>query len=305
MKRLCFILFLSALLLVVFLYFISEKNKVSTVIFSSKGEVYVGKSGNLAGAKKLKKFTEGVTGLVIYNDHVYVSVKCSYDALKRNSTIWRAKLDNSTAEFGVDDQSWEEFVVMNKYDHNIRRMAAANGHIYVVRTDGVMWRCSTEEKNKCNFFKQFDSAVTGIDFNPENNDMYVSLWSGELWRCTHPYNADDCEVSSLPVEHIMAMKIRSNSIWFGVTKKLAVGFSWLIECSIGEFHENYHCHIHLNHPELIKNIDATSRYLYLNFWMSNKIYRFDPSNNSSCSHLIPTDEFTSGPIGSMIIVENN
>lgn len=301
MKSLYFV----AILLVVLFHSNGQEDEALTMVFSSKGQVYIGKSDKLHEAKKFKNFKRYVTSFAKYNDYLYASVKRSHWSTK-DSSIWRAKLIVNSTNTEIDDKSWINFDFVNKSKEDIRCMTIAKGYIYAGRSDGIMRRCSTDEPINCTTFNQFDFGdIIGIDYNPGEEKIYAALLSGTVKRCS-PDTANSCEDMKLPVEFIMAFKIEFNTLWLDVTKETGNSGNWLLKCPISttaaEFKKN--CRLIEKHlkREFVKSIQATSSYLYLNFWNQTDIYSRDPNISSSSLYAFSVPKNVTDQLDTFIIV---
>lgn len=82
-----------------------------TVIYSVKDKVLVRESGSFNTPIELNNFGKLVTGLAVYKDYVYVSVKRSLNFYK-NSAVLRGKITKSP-NFRIDSNRWDEIHVLN------------------------------------------------------------------------------------------------------------------------------------------------------------------------------------------------
>lgn len=100
----------------------SQENENFTIIYAVEGKVFARKSGEYKAPIKLQEFNADVTDFAIHNNYLYTSVKRRY---LKDSAIWRVK-----ATYLTDNDSWQEFHILNVLLKDMNCVATANGTIY-------------------------------------------------------------------------------------------------------------------------------------------------------------------------------
>lgn len=264
-----------------------QENDSLTVIYAVENQVFAKEFGGHNLPKELENFEGHVTGLAMYNDYLYISEARS-GFFTKNSRIWRIKKLTNSTSFEIDKSSKETIHVVSADSADILSMVIANGFIYAGRSDGVMWRCSTDKQDSCKDFnvfkkKSIDTSITSIDYNPADGNIYTvervfEYSSGKLSYLVKSCQLDTVESCNLSYSFynykITAFKIAFDTIWFGTETGKLLKCPKDENClEVDDFERSGSLKIY-----------ALDKYLYLNVKSGNyTIWRCDPNSIEPCS----------------------
>lgn len=216
----------------------------STMIYAFERKVYAKELGRQIETRELIEFKGYVSGLAVYNNYLYVSVN-SNKSISLNSTIWRFPKLSHTSSFDIDKSVIKQFQELRTVSEDILSIAVAKGYVYAGRSDGILWRCSTEQSDSCEDFHQLGSMkefedqpvsskarIGEVNYNPSNDRIYVvksvrtdSLLVHFMWHCsmTTPETCDFIDTINLGGwANVLNAFDAFDAMWiadFGVLKK--------------------------------------------------------------------------------------
>lgn len=260
-----------------------ENSKDFKMIFGlADGRVLVANSYLFNKTKQIARFPNEISSLAVHKDYLYVSQKV-HSFINRDSSIWRCKIIDS--KNFIIHPNCIRFTEVCLLGESVLSMVALQDYIYVGRSDGVIWRCATDNTNNCEIFNQVGAhKITGIDYNPRNGNIYVSLWTGTLLRCRH-YCGSSCEsVYSWSEHKFTALKMAFDAVWIGTDTgelwKCPLSYSEEMKCLLWD-----KSHVGVN----ILSIEATNEYVYANL-KGLKMWQCDPNKVWSCHVTFSTPE---------------
>lgn len=242
-----------------------------------------------------------VAALARFEDYIFASTETSYLKAFRLSnltrlqfanlrSLYRCKILNST-DFSILHSICEEFDGLG-YFRSVSSMVMMNSTLFIAFTNGEVIRCSANQPHSCeetesiNISKDLEK-ITGIDFNPNDGQLYVSSSSGKLWR--RSINSKDSLLTypwyillfSTNYDGFTSMKIAFDAIWIGTDKgeliKCLVSSNDKIDCLVfDKFYKN-----------AIVSMNDFNGFLYIHL-ENNNICRCNPSENWKCRHLFST-----------------
>lgn len=258
-----------------------EKLEVLPMAFLTEKQFFAVIPGDPHRVVEVAHFSTDVTSLVASNAYFYIA---SSPDLKndKGSTIWYAKTDNAVSygkTVGEDSNvHWRELdVAESTSSGNITSMVLVGERLFAGFTNKTVWVCNATKADSCKTFFTFNHGVTAMDYNPGDGNMYVSLSSGRLWRCSLDLQGSDCNEVRFLIElnhGINTFKISFGAIWIGFGSEL-----WTCPLkSNNKNHKELECSIFYEYPLFeneIRFIAATYKYLYVSANSSDEILRCD------------------------------
>lgn len=264
------------------------------MVYAVGKQVFVKDISGRAITGFLKEFKGYVSGLAMYDNHLYASVRRTDNT---HSSIHRLNLT-----------SWEDFHLFNATDSDILSMVIAKGYIYLGLRGGFLMRCSVNDSSNCERYRlakgeYYNIRVAELEYNPRDSRVYAVIsykrigeldgeWSHFIRRCsTAGFSCDK-----------MSVELKGRAILcFGFDALWIADYGVLRRCPVLKI-DNRNCfvfHDFENHKYV--NVVSSREYLYARVESSNQIWRCDPKVRNSCTKAFEVRDHESN-IGSFIFV---
>lgn len=279
----------------------------STIIYAVKGQIFIRNLDTKNNIPKtLTTFSRDVTSFALDKNYLYVTVNRTEQG-KNDSSIWRV---NATNLDQVRDNDWFQFDVLSTVSSDILSMVIANGTIYAGRSDGIVWRCSTNESYSCEDFTRFNYAITAIGYNFADDEIYVlervSTGGKLLWRLRRcaPNSANYCDTRIFVFKRQITLHVVFDAIWIGAE------IGQIRKCSLDSSSRHFHIsgqecpEFHDFDQATSMNIGASDKYLYVHMNYGKYIWRCEPYKiTKACTKAIKVyDAINMGPF--IIVLKN-
>lgn len=230
----------------------------------------------------LHQFDDKITAFARYDRYIFVSTELDHyhlPKIHRCMFNWtNLQLVSNSCQIIYEVSSWFYTLL---YPSHVSSMVVGNDKLFAGRTDGLVTRCSTTEKNNCEQLNKFGAGVTGIDYDHVNHVIYATTMGGTLWRCS-PTTPNSCSnIYESMDDHFTSVKIAYDAVWIAVLLNYNNG-AQLLKCHLKENNLIKKCDDFVTHRDPATRIDDINKgadgYLYfMNKFQVWKVHPQEPN----------------------------